>query len=60
MSRVVETKSIVLTTREAAELLRLHPVTIRNLIRTNQLAALRVGTKFLVVRESLERLLRVG
>jgi excisionase family DNA binding protein len=46
----------LLTVREAAQLLKVNPITVRRFIAGGQLAAVRVGKGVRVHREALERL----
>ncbi len=46
--------------REAATALRVHPNTIRNLIRDHELPAAKIRDRVLIRRESLEQLLIDG
>lgn len=48
------------TTDEAAELLKVHPETVRNWIRRGDLAAIRVGRNWRIKRPDLERIAERG
>ena len=48
------------TTDEAAELLKVHPETVRNWIRRGALAAIRVGRSWRIKRVDLERIAEQG
>jgi excisionase family DNA binding protein len=48
------------TTDEAAELLKVHPETVRNWIRSGALAAIKVGRHWRVKRVDLERIAERG
>lgn len=50
-------QSGMLTSREAAELLRLKPETIQAYVRTGKLRAVKVGRAYLLRREEVERFL---
>jgi excisionase family DNA binding protein len=50
-------QSGMLTSREAAELLRLKPETIQAYVRTGKLRAVKVGRAYLLRQEAIERFL---
>ena len=45
----------LMTIDEVAEYLRLHPMTVRRLVRERQLPAFKVGRQWRIKRESLDR-----
>jgi excisionase family DNA binding protein len=51
---------IAYSVKEAASALRVHPNTIRNLIRDGELTAARIRDRVIIRRESLEQLLLDG
>ena len=44
----------IMTSREVAEILRVHPYTVNSLIRAGQLKAFKVSNRYRVRREDLE------
>lgn len=50
----------MLTCREAAPLLRLHPETVMKMLRSGMLSGVKVGRKWLVSESEIERVLREG
>ena len=48
------------TTDEAAELLKVHPETVRNWIRRGDLVAIKIGRQWRVKRADLERIAERG
>lgn len=48
------------TTDEAAELLKVHPETVRNWIRRGELVAIKIGRQWRVKRADLERIAQRG
>ncbi|MCS7080471.1 MAG: helix-turn-helix domain-containing protein [Meiothermus sp.] len=50
-------QKLAFSVEEAAQLLGLHPNTVRNLIARGELKATRVGRRILIPRIALERLL---
>lgn len=50
-----DSDSLVLTPREAARLLRCRPETVRQLCRAGEIRYRRLGRRFLIHREAVER-----
>lgn len=50
----------ILTVKEVAELFGVHPETVRNWLRSGRLEGRRVGWKWFIVREDVDRLLKGG
>ena len=51
----MEEKSSLMTVNELAEYLKLHPLTVRKLARDGQLPAFKVGRRWHVKRDELEK-----
>ena len=54
MERNAEPTKAVMTSREVAEILRIHPYTVNALIRSGKLKAFKVSNRYRIQREALQ------